>query len=168
MMHYNPWSATGFKIDLVCIILAPTLICAGIYLTLKHVVRTVGPDFSRIKPRLYTWIFIPFDIFCLCLQGVGGGVDSAASNNSSNVDMAKLRAGNNIILAGIVLQVVNVAGFGLLSLDFFVRAKSHFRSDSQAVHTSPEGQIWHSRRFRLFWTAVTCSYTGIFVRCIYR
>src|SRR3981189_3647016 len=108
--------------DLVCIILAPTLVCAGIYLTLKHVARTVGPNFSRIKPRLYTWIFIPFDIFCLCLQAVGGGGDAAASNTDV-VDESKLKAGNDIIIAGIVLQVVNLAVFGALSLDFFLRAR---------------------------------------------
>jgi hypothetical protein len=153
--------------DLVCIILAPTLICAGIYLTLKHVARTVGPNFSRIKPRLYTWIFIPFDIFCLCLQAVGGGVDAAASNTDI-VDESKLKAGNDIIIAGIVLQVVNLAVFGALSLDFFLRARSHFRSASEAVQTSAEGQIWFSRRFRIFWGSVACAYAGILIRCIYR
>lgn len=165
MMHYNPWSDSGFKMELVCIILAPTLICAGIYLTLKHVARTVGPNFSRITPRLYTWIFIPFDVFCLCLQAVGGGVDAAASNTVP-VNEKTLKAGNDIIIAGIVLQVVNLAVFGLLSLDFFVTAMKHFRhADSR---DSNAALIWYSKRFRIFCVAVTAAYAGILIRCIYR
>ncbi|KKA19632.1 RTA1 domain protein [Rasamsonia emersonii CBS 393.64] len=166
MLHHNPWSSNGFKIQIVCIILAPTLICAGIYLTLKHVARTVGPDLSRLKPRFYTWLFIPFDVFCLCLQAIGGGVDAAASS-SGNINENQLRVGNDIIIAGIVLQVVNLAVFGLLSVDFFWRAKSHFRRNS-CSSTSPGAEIWHSKRFRIFCTAVTGAYTGILIRCIYR
>ncbi|CRG85890.1 hypothetical protein PISL3812_02893 [Talaromyces islandicus] len=170
MMHYNPWSDSGFKMDLVCIILAPTLICAGIYLTLKHVARTVGPNFSRIKPRLYTWIFIPFDVFCLCLQAVGGGVDAAASDTRP-VNQKTLKAGNDIILAGIVLQVVNLAVFGLLSLDFYVAAMKHFHrspSSSSSDQNSSAARIWYSKRFRIFCVAVSGAYAGILVRCIYR
>ncbi|KAL1964109.1 hypothetical protein VTN77DRAFT_7527 [Rasamsonia byssochlamydoides] len=164
IMHHNPWSSTGFKIQIVCIILAPTLICAGIYLTLKHVARTVGPDLSRLKPRFYTWIFIPFDVFCLCLQAIGGGVDAAGSS-ADNVNEHELKVGNDIIIAGIVLQVVNLAVFGLLSLDFFWHARRHFSSGD---HSSPEAKVWHSKRFRIFCTAVACAYTGILIRCIYR
>lgn len=169
LMHSNPWSDSGFKMDLVCIILAPTLICAGIYLTLKHVARTVGPNFSRIKPRLYTWIFIPFDIFCLCLQAIGGGVDAAASDTTP-VNEKTLKAGNDIIIAGIVLQVVNLAVFGLLSLDFFVAAKKHFNhtSSTEFVQNSSAARIWYSKRFRIFCLAVTGAYAGILIRCIYR
>jgi hypothetical protein len=167
LMHSNPWSDPGFKLDLVCIILAPTLICAGIYLTLKHVARTVGPDFSRITPRLYTWIFIPFDVFCLCLQGVGGGVDAAASDKTP-VDAKTLKTGNDIIIAGIALQVVNLAVFGLFSLDFFIAARKHFKNPSEKVRNSVEAQIWYSRRFRVFCSAIACAYAGILVRCIYR
>ncbi|KUL90650.1 hypothetical protein ZTR_00162 [Talaromyces verruculosus] len=167
LMHSNPWSDPGFKLDLVCIILAPTLICAGIYLTLKHVARTVGPDFSRITPRLYTWIFIPFDVFCLCLQGVGGGVDAAASDKTP-VDAKTLKTGNDIIIAGIALQVVNLAVFGLFSLDFFIAARKHFKNPSEKVRNSAEAQIWYSRRFRVFCSAIACAYAGILVRCIYR
>ncbi|KAH8692731.1 putative RTA1 domain protein [Talaromyces proteolyticus] len=167
LMHSNPWSDPGFKLDLVCIILAPTLICAGIYLTLKHVARTVGPSFSRVTPRLYTWIFIPFDVFCLCLQAVGGGVDAAASNETP-VDAKRLKTGNDIILAGIVLQVVNLAVFGLLSLDFFLAATKHFHNASPELRSSEEARIWYSRRFRIFCGAVSGAYAGILIRCIYR
>lgn len=166
-MHYNAWSDSGYKMDLVCIILAPTLVCAGVYLTLKHVARTVGPNFSRITPRLYTWIFIPFDIFCLLLQAAGGGVDAAAADETP-VNETTLKDGNNIMIAGIALQVVNLMVFGLFSLDFFRSARKHFRSPEPKVRDSPSAQIWFSRRFRVFCAAFVADYVGILIRCIYR
>lgn len=169
-MYYNPWS-DSFKTQLVCIILAPTLLCAGIYLTLKHVARVVGPTLSRIRPRLYPWIFLPFDIFCLCLQAIGGGIDAAATANPDDVNFRMLDAGNGIIIAGIVLQVVNLAVFGALSADFFYAAWKHFRSTSPAASgedEDPGRQIWTSRRFRIFCSSIAAAYVGILARCIYR
>ncbi|KAL1973990.1 hypothetical protein VTN31DRAFT_5550 [Thermomyces dupontii] len=167
-MYYNPWSES-FKTQLVCIILAPTLLCAGIYLTLKHVARAVGPTLSRIRPRLYPWIFLPFDIFCLCLQAIGGGIDAAATANPDNVNFGMLDVGNGIIIAGIVLQVVNLAVFGALSADFFYAAWKHFRSTSPSDGDEDPGrQIWTARRFRIFCSSIAAAYVGILARCIYR
>ncbi|OKL60274.1 hypothetical protein UA08_04100 [Talaromyces atroroseus] len=171
LLHYNAWNLSGFKMDLVCIIIAPTLICAGIYLTLKHVARTVAPTHSRITPRLYTWIFIPFDVFCLLLQAAGGVVDAAAAD-SSTMNESLLKTGDNIMIAGIALQVVNLIVFGLFSLDFWVASRKHFKGlaqkDSTSAEASAEARIWFSRRFRVFCAAVACAYAGILVRCVYR
>jgi hypothetical protein len=166
MMHYNPWSSDGFKLEIVCIILGPTLICAGIYLTLKHIALTVAPTISRLKPRLYTWIFIPSDVFCLLLQAVGGSVDAIA-DDAKTVDLNKLRVGNNIIIAGIALQVAVLVSFGVLSLDFFYHARLHFRRPDTDSSTHA-ARVWFSKRFRIFCTAITCAYGGILIRCIYR
>ena len=152
--------------QVVSIILAPTLICAGIYLTLKHIALAVAPTVSRFKPRLYTWIFIPSDVFCLILQAIGGGVDAAADNPTTH-NPSELHTGNSIIITGISLQVFVLTIFGLLSLDFFYRARLHFRrqdTESSALAT----QVWYSNRFRIFCTAITCAYGGILIRCIYR
>lgn len=166
-MHHNPWSSAGFKIQIVCLILAPTLISAGIYLTLKHIALAVGPHLSRLNPRLYTWLFIPFDIFCLVLQGVGGGVDASAE-----VHPDLLKTGNNIIIAGIVLQVVILSIFGLLSLDFFWRAhKYHAKAagvDGESESESEQAKVWRDKKFRMFVIAVSAAYFGILVRCVYR
>jgi hypothetical protein len=58
IMHHNPWSQNGFKIQICCLVLAPSFLAAGIYVTLKHLVIYCGPENSRLKPRLYPWIFI--------------------------------------------------------------------------------------------------------------
>lgn len=58
MMNDNPWSDGGFKMQICCLVLAPSFLAAGIYLTLKHVVLYCGPEHSWLKASLYPWIFI--------------------------------------------------------------------------------------------------------------
>lgn len=116
LMHNNPWDSGAFKLQIVALVLAPSFIAAGIYLTLKHIVLNLGPEYSRLKPRLFTWVFIGCDIGSLFLQAAGGGVAASAEHD---VDMTN--TGNNIIIAGIVFQVVTMAVCGLLAVDFFAR-----------------------------------------------
>jgi len=62
MMNSNPWSQTGFKIQICCLILSPSFLAAGIYLTIKHLVIYFGPEMSRIRPQMYTRIFISCEL----------------------------------------------------------------------------------------------------------
>ncbi|QRD93277.1 RTA1 domain protein [Aspergillus flavus] len=106
LMNKNPWDGGAFKLQIVAIILGPTFIAAGIYLTLKHIILSLGPEHSRLKPKLFTWIFIGCDIGSLILQAAGGGVAAAAG--SEQVDL--LNAGNDIIITGIAFQVATISG----------------------------------------------------------
>jgi hypothetical protein len=58
MLHDNPWSDQGFRLQVCCLVIAPSFIAASIYLTVRHLMIYYGPEYSRLKPRLYTWIFI--------------------------------------------------------------------------------------------------------------
>jgi hypothetical protein len=68
LLHQNPFSRIGFQIQICCLILGPAFNSAAIYLVLKHIVLCFGPEFSRIKPKWYTWIFISCDLLSLVLQ----------------------------------------------------------------------------------------------------
>ena len=72
MMHDNPWDRNGFKMQICCLVLAPSFLAAGIYLTLKHMVLYCGQEHSRLKARLYPWIFVGCDFGSICLQAIGG------------------------------------------------------------------------------------------------
>ncbi|OCK73117.1 sphingoid long-chain base transporter RSB1 [Lepidopterella palustris CBS 459.81] len=158
IMHSNPFSSAGFTTQICCLIIAPAFISAGIYLTLKHLVYAFGTEFSRLRPEWYTWIFITCDIFSLVLQGAGGGIASTASNNQTMLDV-----GSDLMLAGIVFQVVVLFFFGYFLVEYFVRVYSHRLSlTSYAISLS------HATRFQLFITGVTVSYVCILTRCIYR
>jgi len=51
-------------------------------MTLKDMIRGIGPQFSPIKSVLYSWIFITCNFVLLLLQAIGGGVAASANTNS--------------------------------------------------------------------------------------
>lgn len=159
LMHDNPWSISGFRLQIFCLILAPTFIAAGIYLTLKHIIIHIGPQYSRMNPKLFTWIFIGSDVGSIVLQAVGGGVANAAGADQVMVEM-----GNNIIIAGIAFQVATMCVCGVLALDFFIASRKYLRGGFQgeAVTEKPEQGLW------LVLAAEIAAYTTVLIRCIYR
>ncbi|KAK3294280.1 RTA1 like protein-domain-containing protein [Chaetomium fimeti] len=157
----NPWNKHAFETQIVAIILAPTLICISIYLTLKHVCLALNPALSRVRPHLYPFIFVPLDVSCLLVQAIGGAL--AASAATTNFKM--VQHGNRCIIAGIVLQVVVLSFFGTSAGDYYLRVKKWINSpeaDPEAV------ALWRDKKFRMFVYAVTGAYSGILIRCIYR
>ena len=164
MMHYNPWSSNGFKIQIICIIIAPSFLAAGLYLTLKHLVLLLGPEKSRLKPRLYPWIFVSCDIFSIVLQAVGGGI--AASNNVS-----LLQTGDNIIVAGIAFQVVTMFVCICLAADFgWQSLRSRKRKNIADVYDETDSRVIRGGTtwFKFSCVALAAAFVAIFIRCIYR
>ena len=158
LLHSNPWSSTGFEIQICCLIMAPAFISAAIYLTLKHLTLTFGPHLNRFPARYYTWAFISADILSLILQGSGGGI-AATANPGSNM----LNVGTDMMLTGIVLQVVTLLVFGGLALDFYLR----LRKDTRPL-TTYASTLSHKPSFKLFLCALALSYITVFTRCVYR
>ncbi|KAH9883606.1 RTA1-domain-containing protein [Xylariomycetidae sp. FL2044] len=168
-LHQNPWNSPAFQTQICAIILAPTLLCISIYLTLKHITLSLSPSLSRVRPRLYPVIFVPADVSCLLLQAIGGGL--AASAGSEDPDL--LLAGDRVIIAGIALQCVVLGGFGAAALDYFLRVRKVMMTGGQGGAEGDllaEGarQTWEDGSFRLFVYAVTGAYGLILIRCIYR
>jgi hypothetical protein len=169
-MHNNPWSQAGFKTQICCLVLAPSFLAAGIYVTLKHLVIYCGPEHSRLKPRLIPWIFIGCDFGSIVLQAIGGGTAAAAGNHGQNKKL--LDAGDALIVAGIAFQVATMAVCGVFMLDYFIRfqrakkAKSaaHLESEYEKNTADPKT----SRNFRIFCFAIGLAFLTIFIRCVYR
>ncbi|KAK4126428.1 RTA1-domain-containing protein [Parathielavia appendiculata] len=157
----NPWNKHAFETQIVAIILAPTLVCISIYLTLKHVCLSLNPALSRVRPHLYPFVFVPLDVSCLLVQAIGGAL--AASAALSNIRMVE--HGNRCIIAGIVLQVVVLLFFGTSVVDYYLRVKKWINSNE----ADPEAvALWRNKKFRVFVYAVAGAYSGILIRCIYR
>lgn len=144
-------------IQICCLIMGPAFLAAGIYLTLKHLVKAFGREYSYIRPKYYTWIFIGCDIFSLTLQAAGGGLAS-----SSNGNLSQLNLGNNFAISGIVFQVVTLVIFAVLAGAYFVRR--HLRKDA----SQPLPPQLQTLRFRLFCGAVVVAFLAILTRCVYR
>lgn len=169
LMNDNPWSDSGFRLQIVCLVLGPSLVAAAIYLTLKHFVLYCGPQYSPLKPRLYPWVFIGCDIGSIVLQACGGGI--AASGGNSNIKL--LNAGNNLIVAGIAFQVATMACCGLLVLLYIWRyrkgapLKGRLNEKSNYQISKEQGTV-SLGKVKLFAAAVSLSYVTVLIRCIYR
>jgi hypothetical protein len=158
MMYNNPYDGIGFQIQICCLIISPAFVSAGIYLTLKHVVINFGTAWSRLPPVWYTRIFITGDIFSLILQGAGGGIAATADSGSNLLDI-----GTNLMIAGVVLQVVLLTGFGALLTEYTLR--TYKRRDQLSAEAMT---LFHKRSFRCFVSALIVAYMGILIRCVYR
>ena len=156
LMNSNPWSQGAFRLQIIALILAPSFINAGIDLTLKHLVIRFGRQYSLLKPALYTWIFITIDIFSIVIQAAGGGLAAAGETKPD-----LLTTGNDVILAGIIIQVAQLAVFGLLSL--YYGWNVYRRRDQRAQN---EKQL--TPRLEFFLAMLVLAYVCILVRCIYR
>ncbi|KAI0120368.1 RTA1-domain-containing protein [Hypoxylon sp. NC0597] len=161
LLHYNPWDSSAFQTQICAIILAPTLICISIYLTLKHVTLSLNPALSRLRPRLYPLIFVPADVSCLILQAIGGSLAASAGYDNPNL----LLSGDRVIIAGIALQSAVLGFFGAMVVDYYLRIRKWVASGE----ATPEAlATWNDRKFRMFCYAVAGAYAGILIRCIYR
>ncbi|GKT61444.1 RTA1 like protein [Colletotrichum tofieldiae] len=161
LLHDNPWDKNAFQMQICTIILGPTFICAGIYLTLKHVSANLNPTLSRIRPRLYPLIFLPADLTCLIIQAIGGGLAAAAGQTNKKL----LDGGNQAIIAGIVLQVVVLVLFGAAGADYWIRVRKWAHA---ADHATGDIALYRARSFRSFIYGVAVAYACVMVRCIYR
>ncbi|KAK0625111.1 RTA1 like protein-domain-containing protein [Bombardia bombarda] len=162
----NPWNGNAFKTQIVSIVLGPTLICVGLYLTLKHVVSALNPSLSRVPPRVYPLFFVPADVSCLVIQAIGGGIAASAGRDKLEL----LQHGNRVIIAGIVLQVVVLGLFGAFSGVYLVQVRRWIRSGAAEAEGARDGAValWGNGRFRMFLYAMMGAYSAFLVRCVYR
>ncbi|KAF1848641.1 sphingoid long-chain base transporter RSB1 [Cucurbitaria berberidis CBS 394.84] len=159
LFHENP-----FLIQIICLTIAPAFLAAGIYLCLSRIVVTFGPENSRIKPLSYPRIFIPCDIISLVLQAIGGAMASAKTHTGENP-----KVGTNIMIAGLVVQVVTLLIFMILALDFAVRTiQRTAHLGSQNALDPRHAKLRQSWVFRAFLVALAFSTLCIFTRCVYR
>ncbi|OJZ81287.1 hypothetical protein ASPFODRAFT_388754 [Aspergillus luchuensis CBS 106.47] len=164
LMNHNPWDQSGFKLQIVCLVLAPTFIAAGIYLTLKHVILSLGPEHSRLKPQLFTWIFISCDVGSLILQAAGGGVAAAAGSDQQSL----LKVGDDIMVAGIAFQVGTMSICGVLALDFFIRVVRKGPGLGGEKFIDENGNLTGPKNLRVVVWAGIVAYFAVLIRCIYR
>jgi len=169
MMNSNPWSESGFKLQICCLVLGPSFVAAAIYLTLKHFVLYCGPQYSLIKPRLYPWVFVGCDFGSMVLQGIGGGLAAAGGTKNQKL----IDGGNKMIVAGIAFQVATMSVCGLLVLIYVVRYKKgsstrHTVDEKSAYHMDKEQGAMPLWKVKVFAIVVAVAFVTVLIRCIYR
>lgn len=157
--HQSP-----FLIQIVCLTIGPAFLAAGIYLCLSRIVMTFGPENSRIKPLSYPRIFIPCDFVSLLLQAIGGGIASAKTRANEDPEF-----GNNIMIAGLAVQVFTMFVFIVLALDFAIRTiRRTSRLGVESALDPRHAKLRNSWVFQGFLIALSFSTLCIFTRCVYR
>ncbi|OJD14575.1 hypothetical protein AJ78_05093 [Emergomyces pasteurianus Ep9510] len=163
LMSDNPWAENPFMTQICCLTLAPAFLAAGIYFCLSRIVTTFGRDNSRIPAAWYPRIFIPCDILALALQGAGGGLASSADPGTAGADL-----GTDLMIAGVVWQVVILFVFILLAVDFAIRTLRRLRSVGTEALDAKYITLRSSFAFRGFLVALSLATFFIFIRCVYR
>ncbi|KAI8284824.1 Glutamyl-tRNA(Gln) amidotransferase subunit A [Colletotrichum sp. SAR11_57] len=150
LIYDNPFNFEGFLMQIVCITVAPVFFSAAIYVLLSQTINHLDPSLSRVKPKLFYWIFIPADVVSLILQAVGGG-SSSVSTTKEAVDR-----GVNISLAGLVFQVFSLVVFAILFMDYMVR------------YNRSIGRSKMNGKLKFFLLFLGLSTFFILLRCVYR
>lgn len=116
--HYNPSSMGAYGAQMALLTFAPAFFMAGIYFQLSIFTRVYGRQYTLLGPRMTTRLFIGIDILSILIQCSGGGL--AASATSGDGD-GSATMGTNIMVGGLVVQVVGTTGFIVALLYFYVK-----------------------------------------------
>lgn len=142
-----------YIIQSLLLLLGPSFFAASIYMVLGRIIRLTGGErHSLIRPSWLTKIFVVGDVLSFFVQSGGGGMLAKAKTQ----DETKLA--NNIVLAGLFLQVAFFAFFVVVTATWHKRMHAAPTSSSLA---SP--LPWA----RYLWILYLASFL-IMVRCIFR
>ncbi|KAL5343277.1 RTA1 like protein-domain-containing protein [Aspergillus crustosus] len=158
LLHDNPYSDAGFETQICTLTMGPAFWSAAIYLTLKHEVIVLGREFSLLKANWYAYIFVTCDLISLGLQGAGGGL-AATATTPHDTDI-----GSDVMIAGIIWQVVTLSAFATISLHFLLRIQ---RAPKHRLSVEAQ-KLWESRRFWVFCSGIALAFLTTYVRCVYR
>lgn len=108
----------------VLILLAPILFAASVYMYLGRIIQAVegGESQSLIPTKYLTKIFVCGDILSFFVQGGGGGILTKATKQST------VNLGTDVILAGLVLQIVIFIFFVVVAAMWHVRMNRYTRA----------------------------------------
>ncbi|KAI0346926.1 RTA1-domain-containing protein [Trametopsis cervina] len=162
----NVPNGDAFRIQIVCTIISPTPLLAASFIILSRLTSILGTQYSRLSPRWYSRIFLTCDIIALIIQALGGGL-------ADSDDASQSRLGSNIMLGGIVFQLVALVIFATLMVEYFVRCWRNL--PREGAMTSPYGssttlvrQPREILKLKLASAALCFSTLVLFIRSVYR
>ncbi|KAF9472235.1 RTA1 like protein [Pholiota conissans] len=171
----SPTNSTPFQIEITATIIAPTPLLAANFVIFGRIIRALGQKYSRLNPRLYTIIFTCSDVASLVVQGLGGGVASAADT----LDGAN--RGAKIMLGGIIFQLIIIVIFSICAVEYFIRynkdaapnslkmsQREKLAGSEASSRNSDSGRGVLTPNLRYMTYALAFSTTVLFIRGVYR
>lgn len=122
--HNHLSTVAPYIAQYVLVLLAPILYAAAIYMFLGRLMRVSGhPELSFIRINWITKIFVAGDVLCFLVQAFGGASIATLVNSDKPISEIQHRENiaENVILAGIGLQVLFFLMFALCAVIFHIR-----------------------------------------------
>ncbi|KAI0724596.1 RTA1-domain-containing protein [Cerioporus squamosus] len=159
---YDPTQRMPFIIQTSILVLAPTPFVAALFIGFGRITGRLGAEYSRLSPALYSKIFLTGDIISLLVQGSGGGIAAGGSD-----DPDKARLGSNIIIAGLVVQIISMSVFCFFMSEYVWR-----RVNDRPFHKLAYGEaavrVPVDRHMKMLLAGITISTVLIYIRSVYR
>ncbi|RSL57732.1 hypothetical protein CEP54_008087 [Fusarium duplospermum] len=137
------------------LLIPPSLFAASIYMTLGRIMRGLGPKgemCSIIRVKWLTTTFVVGDVFSFLIQSSGAGM-MAAGNDP--------KLGENIVVGGLVIQILFFSLFVAASVVFHLRYR---RNSANWPGAQPADNFdWKKMMLMLYSTSAL-----ILIRCLFR
>ncbi|KAJ0160445.1 Protein RTM1 [Colletotrichum tanaceti] len=132
------YTKNPYIIQSILLLLGPALFAASIYMVLGRLIDLLDAGHhSLIGPKWLTKVFVFGDVLSFFAQGGGGGMLATAKDRDS------VKKGENIIVGGLVIQILFFGFFMVVTLVFHVRLARGPTSATRAVQTPPwRGLLW--------------------------
>ncbi|KAI6145077.1 RTA1 like protein-domain-containing protein [Pisolithus tinctorius] len=163
----HPRALVPFEIQISATITGPTPLIAANFVILEYIIKALGPRYSRLSPKMYTILFCSSDAISLTIQGVGGALAAMAAGNGKNPT-----TGGNVILIGIIMQMVAITLFVIFSSEFLLRYAYDQPlkppADDLERHQSIAYKLGMDPRIKISLYAMGFNTTCLFIRAVYR
>lgn len=111
----NTTDTAPYIAQTVMLLVAPALMAASIYMNFgRLLVLLRATSISYVPARFSTAIFVAGDVFSFFLQAAGGGILASTDNH---------RLGSNIVIVGLVVQVLVFGFFIVTEVRFLIQAE---------------------------------------------
>ncbi|KIO22638.1 hypothetical protein M407DRAFT_27826 [Tulasnella calospora MUT 4182] len=124
----NYFSDNAFYMNICCTIIAPSFMTAAMFIMMGRIIGLVGEEYSRLRPRTYSILFISADFAALVIQAVGGATAASADTSSGS------ETGGNIMVAGIIVQMAAITIYCIIQGDYLWRVLT-----DRPVNSAPSG-----------------------------
>ncbi|GME81825.1 unnamed protein product [Ambrosiozyma monospora] len=157
MGHNDPYVLKNYMMNSLGTVISPVFFMAGIYNCFGAIIEIFGRQYSHLKPINYRRIFISLDAMSFLVQSSGGGLAAKSSSGSSS------NLGFNIMLGGLILQVVTMTVFMVMVGQYFHKVNNN------RDHLDPRyAGIRNSGFFQAVLSSLFSAVILIYIRSIYR
>ncbi|KXG52381.1 RTA-like protein [Penicillium griseofulvum] len=146
------WTLGPYIVQTLCLLLAPALLAASIYMLLGRIILVLQAESHAIlKKKWLTKVFVTGDVLSFILQGAGGGIQSSGSLDG-------LKTGERIIIVGLFVQIIFFGFFVVVAVLFDLKLRKY------PIPRSASGEIpWRKHLNILYATSLL-----ILVRSVFR